>query len=54
MIICGLKMFMFGAQLLSMEVISTELHSSLQRFAVFVCLFYVRVVHRHVCCGRCH
>ena len=41
-IIYGLKMFIFRAQLLTLEVISMETHASLQRFATFVCLFYVR------------
>ena len=41
-IIYGLKMFIFRAQLLTLGVISTEMHSSLQCFATFVCLFYVR------------
>ena len=41
-IIYGLKMFLFRAQLLALEVISAEMYSGLRRLAVFFCLFYVR------------
>ncbi|XP_043196830.1 uncharacterized protein LOC122367621 [Amphibalanus amphitrite] len=41
-VIYGIKMFLFRHQLLELGIISKDMHDKLRRFAVFVCLFYVK------------